>query len=80
MDKTEKRWTKIAKDILLNKTITGVRYMNKKETESLGWYKRPVAFHLNNGVWIYASMDDEGNDGGALFTTDEKEPTLPVLT
>tara|TARA_R100000008_G_C3490595_1_gene118515 strand:+ start:253 stop:504 length:252 start_codon:yes stop_codon:yes gene_type:complete len=79
MEKTEKRWTKIAKDILLNKTITGVRYMTRKETDNLGWYKRPVAFHLNNGVWIYPSMDDEGNDGGALFTTDEEEPTLPLL-
>tara|TARA_R100000742_G_C4232446_1_gene53726 strand:+ start:82 stop:333 length:252 start_codon:yes stop_codon:yes gene_type:complete len=79
MEKTEKRWTKIAKDILLNKTITGVRYMTRKETDNLGWYKRPVALHLNNGVWIYPSMDDEGNDGGALFTTDEEEPTLPLL-
>jgi len=80
MDKTEKRWTKVARNILFNRTITGVRYMNKEEADDLAWYKRPVGFHLDSGIWIYASMDDEGNDGGALFTTDEKEPTLPVLT
>ena len=43
------------------------------------WYKRPVALHLDNGVWVFPSQDDEGNDGGALFTTDEKQECLPVL-
>jgi len=79
MDKTEKRWTKVARDILLNRTITGVRYMNKEEADVFGWYKRPLSFHLDNGVWITASQDDEGNDGGALFTTDKREHCLPVI-
>ena len=66
MDKTEKRWTKVARDILLNRTITGVRYMNKEEADVFGWYKRPITFTLDNGLIVIAQMDDEGNDGGVL--------------
>ena len=79
MDKTEKRWTKVAKDILLNRKITYVRYLNDEELKEAMWYKKPIAMLLDNGVWIYPSMDDEGNDGGALFTTDEREYCLPVI-
>ncbi len=79
MDKTEKRWTKVARNILLNRTITGVRYMNKEEANVFGWYKRPLVFHLDNGIGITVSQDDEGNDGGALFTTDKQENCLPVI-
>ena len=43
------------------------------------WYKRPVCMLLDNGVWIYPSQDDEGNDGGALFTSIDNKPCLPVL-
>ena len=45
----------------------------------MGWYSRPVAFLLDNGVWIFPSADDEGNNGGALFTTDRNNSVLPVI-
>ena len=76
---TEKRWTKIAKDILLNRKIVIVKYMSEKETNEMYWHKSTVCMKLDSGVWIYPSSDDEGNDGGALFTTDDNEPCLPVL-
>ena len=76
---TEKRWTKIAKDILLNRKIVIVKYMSEKETNEMYWHKSPVCMKLDSGVWIYPSSDDEGNDGGALFTTDDNVPCLPVL-
>jgi hypothetical protein len=45
----------------------------------MGWSGRPIAFQLNDGNWIYPSADDEGNEGGSLFTSDDKDPILPLL-
>ena len=74
-----KQWTEVASSLLLNRKIVKVRYMNQSEADDMGWYSRPVAFLLDNGVWIFPSADDEGNNGGALFTTDENNSVLPVL-
>jgi len=54
--------------------------MSSQQCEELGWYSRPVMFQLDDGNWIYPSQDDEGNNGGALFTNDKKEWVLPVLS
>jgi len=75
----EKYWDKVAKDLLLNKKIVNVRYLTQKEAEDLGWYVRTVAFQTEDGLWFFPSRDDEGNDGGALFTSDEKDSCLPVM-
>lgn len=74
-----KQWTEVASSILLNRKIVKVRYMNQGEADDMGWYSRPVAFLLDNGVWIFPSADDEGNNGGALFTTDQNNSVLPVI-
>ena len=67
MDKTTKRWTKVAKDILVGRTITKVAYLTRKEAEEdFAWDKRPITFTLDNGLIVIAQMDDEGNDGGVL--------------
>ena len=76
---TEKRWTKIASDMLLNRKIVAVRYLTAKAIEQHGWYSRGVVITLDNGLSIYPSKDDEGNDAGALFTTDKDNDVLPVL-
>lgn len=75
----EDYWTHEASDLLLGKKITRVRYVSPKEADDMGWTARPVAFMLETGVWLFASMDDEGNDGGALFTTMPDKSVLPVL-
>lgn len=62
-----KEWTKKAQDVLKGKTIVEVRYLNDKEMENMGWYKRPICFFLNDGTSCILSQDDEGNDGGVLF-------------
>ena len=72
-----KQWTDEAKKVLQGKTITEVRYLNDKEMEMMGWYKRPVCFFLNDGTSCMISCDDEGNDGGVLFYG--KDGTLPTL-
>ena len=64
---TISHWTKIAKDTLEGKTIVEVRYLTDTEMETMGWYKRPIIFILDDGTQCVPSMDDEGNNGGALF-------------
>jgi hypothetical protein len=78
-DDIEKKWTKVASDLLLNRKIVGVKYISKSEAKSLGWYGRSLSITLDSGLVVYASQDDEGNGPGALFTTAEKASVLPVL-
>lgn len=78
MDYTEE-WTEIARSLLLNKKIVDVRYLTQEEADDLGWSERVVAFQTEDGLWFFPSRDDEGNDGGALFTSDEKHSCLPVM-
>jgi len=70
-------WNKKARDMLLGKVITDVRYLTKSESESLGFYNQPVAFCIENTTWCFPMSDDEGNDGGALAVG--QNGTLPVL-
>ena len=76
-------WTKRAKDNLVGCKIIGVEYMPEKEVEDMMWYNSPLCILLENPkgekFWIYPSRDDEGNDGGALFTTIKDYPVAPVI-
>ena len=71
-------WNNTARKYLLGRKIIRVEYMTKEDLDDLYWYKRPVAFKLDSGLWCYPSQDDEGNDGGALFMNN-KEGCLPAL-
>lgn len=73
------RWTASVKNLLVGRKITAVRYMTAKEVETLGWNSKGIVLQLDNGLLVFPSMDDEGNDAGALFTSDEKLPTIPVI-
>jgi len=79
MNDLEKGWNEVAQKLLLGKKIVSVRYMSKEEMDDMGWYVRTVAFQTEDGLWFFPSRDDEGNDGGALFTSDEKHSCLPVM-
>ncbi len=76
-------WTNTAKKNLVGATIVKVEYMPKQELEDMMWYKSPICLCMKrpNGTlfWIYPSMDDEGNDGGALFTTIKEYSCAPTL-
>jgi hypothetical protein len=72
-------WNKLAQKLLLGRKITQVRYMTDKEVKDHYWTYSPVCIQLDNEVWMYPSMDDEGNEAGALFTTDNKTVCLPVM-
>lgn len=79
----ENYWTNKAKENLVGATIVKVEYMPKQELEDMMWYKSPICLCMKrpNGTlfWIYPSMDDEGNDGGALFTTMKDYSVAPTL-
>ena len=74
-------WSKFGEENLLGRTIVGVRYLTDKETEAMDWMHSSAVLVLDDGSLLFPSMDDEGNDGGALFgqTKDGKEITLPVI-
>jgi hypothetical protein len=67
IDSTTKYWNDKAKEVLVGKKIESARYLNDKEMEMMGWYKRPLCFFLDDGTSCILSADDEGNDGGVLF-------------
>jgi hypothetical protein len=75
----EKFWLDEAKKLLLHKRIVNVRYLNEQEAEDMGWDERTVAFQTQDGLWFFPSRDDEGNGGGALFTSDKEQGCLPVM-
>ena len=73
------RWNKKASDFLVGKTIKSVRYMTDKEMNDFMWYHKPVIIDFTDGSWIIPQSDDEGNDGGALYTSDENLSIIPVI-
>lgn len=74
------RWVSTARTQLLNRKIVAVRYMTDEEAKGIGWYSRPVIIQLDDGNQIFPAADDEGNDAGALFTSNKTDPVLPVLS
>lgn len=83
MSEIVKQWEKIAKDMLVGKRVIAVRYMNAEEVKELGWHCKTLIICLKGDdgkvVNIYASADDEGNEAGAIHTTDDNHYCLPVI-
>jgi hypothetical protein len=52
---------------LTGKTIASVRYMSDAECKQLMWVSRPILIRFTDGSYIIPQMDDEGNDGGAMY-------------
>lgn len=72
-------WGDLAKKFLVGKTIREVRYMNDEELEALGFETSNLAIWFNDGSFLYASMDDEGNDSGVICTSDPNTPCYPSI-
>ena len=81
--KLEKYWTKKAEKVLLGKKIVKVHYLPKEKLNDWAWYKRPIMFTLSDGTEVIAQCDDEGNDGGVLWSLDphdqQEDLVMPVL-
>jgi hypothetical protein len=78
-NKLELDWIKKISKLLVGNKIVKIQYMTKKDAEEQGWYRRPIQIKLENGTWLTPSQDDEGNDGGSLFTNSKDLPTIPVI-
>ena len=76
---TEAKWTKAVADKLVGKTITSVEFMSVSEADEWDWYSRPLTIRLSDGHQLIISKDDEGNDGGSIFTSYDEIPTIPTL-
>lgn len=72
-------WESIARKMLEGKTIATVRYMTEEEAANSGFCSSPIVMILDDGSYIFPMRDDEGNDAGALATSDQENPTLPVI-
>ena len=72
-------WGKRAAALLVGKKIVNVRYLTEAEQEEMGWFGSPLVLFLDDGTQVFASSDDEGNDAGALFTSDDNLPVIPVI-
>ncbi len=72
-------WTILCRQKLLNRRITGVRYLSDKEIEAMGWQNKSLVIFLDNGHHFFISTDDEGNDAGALFTSFPDLEVIPVI-
>ena len=78
-NKLELNWIKRISKLLVGKKIVKIQYMTKRVAEEQGWYRRPIQIRLEDGTWLTPSQDDEGNDGGSLFTNSKDLPTIPVI-
>jgi hypothetical protein len=83
IENVEEDWTALANKHLRGARIMKVEYMTKNELEDNMWYKSPLCLLMKkpNGeqFWMYPSMDDEGNDGGSLFTTIKEYSYVPTI-
>ena len=74
-----KYWTDLVHDHLVGRKIVKIEYLPKEEVEEWMWYKTPIAIHLDDGGILIPSMDDEGNDGGAIITNYKELGVIPVI-
>ena len=76
----EQYWTELTAKHLVGKKIVHVEYLPEMLMEEWGWYKRPITIHLDDDTMLIAQMDDEGNDGGAIYTNIKELQTIPVIS
>lgn len=72
----------ITTENFLNKTIVLVRYMTDEEQKAFNWNKKSIVFQLNDGTLFFPSVDEEGNDAGALhyfMQGGEKSGVIPAI-
>ena len=75
-----KIWLDKVRKHLVGQTITDVKWLSPKDTEKFfGWDTQPCEIFLSNGVVLTPQADDEGNDAGAIATTIDDLPIIPVF-
>lgn len=73
-------WNAVLADQFVGRTITKARYVTPEEAEeNLDWEETGAAFWFDDGSHCIVSRDDEGNGAGALLTSNETNPIIPVV-
>ena len=73
-------WGNLASNFLVGKTIRRVRYLTDREREDIAWDRSGLVIEFEDGHWILAMRDDEGNDAGAIWTSSQSELNIiPVI-
>tara|TARA_R110002126_G_scaffold253671_2_gene396783 strand:+ start:58 stop:315 length:258 start_codon:yes stop_codon:yes gene_type:complete len=79
-EEIEKYWTDKIKKQLVGRTITSVQYLSREDArEDWDWSDRSLIIMFDDNSWIMPMSDDEGNNGGALATSESKLLTIPVI-
>lgn len=73
------RWEAKCNAALVGKCIRYVAYLNEDEQKELGLYRKPLIIFFTDGTIMYPSVDEEGNDAGALFTNISGLEVIPRL-
>ncbi len=71
-----RNWSSEATDLFRGKVVARIGYLNEMEQEAMGWEATPF-IEFTDGHSIVASSDDEGNSGGAFYTSIEKMRIIP---
>ena len=74
-----RRWENEARELLVGRTIRNVHYMAAADVAAQCWDRAALMIELEDGTRIWPSQDEEGNGPGALFTSSDKTPILPVI-
>ena len=78
-EKGKRIWTEEAGDLLRGRTVIDVRYMTERERKEFNWHASAAVIVFADGLLLYPSVDEEGNDAGVLFTTSEICPVIPKI-
>jgi len=70
----EKKLLNDINNLLVGRTIVKITIMPEDITKEFGWYNKPIILHLDNGLMIYPTADD---DGGSFLTSSETFPSIP---
>jgi hypothetical protein len=66
---------------LVGKKIKAVEYMDEEEKENMYWKQGAMVFELDDGILMFASSDEEGNEAGSMYIQlkNKEEPVLEVI-
>ncbi len=78
--KLQEQWSAKVTDALVGRVIKETRYLTETEQDSLGWFCGGIVLFLDNGDYLLASTDDEGNGPGALHTNIKGLEVIPVCS
>lgn len=68
-----------AKRMFEGRIIKEVRYISDEEAGAVGLNNKGLVFTLDNGTLVWPVSDDEGNDSGAIHTSDNECRILPTF-